>query len=178
MDFGSISVTQLKEYLKVRGVSAASTVGKNGLVQLCHVSKNLSEDPDFEKCDTWEKITKKLGKIGIFKDPTEMNFANVTMSNVPRFGMMDIFNYLLFHRADYDQRKLQAYKSFNDYQLFAEGHVRELAVTNKNNHYIFRAYVVPTCKVTTYLKTSTYACWFILNSVGDVYTAYCQCMGG
>ena len=89
MDFGSLSVTQLKEYLKVRGVSAASTVGKNGLVQLCHVSKNLSEDPDFEKCDTWEKITKKLGKIGIFKDPTEMNFANVTMSNVPRFGMMD-----------------------------------------------------------------------------------------
>ena len=81
-------------------------------------------------------------------------------------------------RADFDKRKLNAYKSFNDYRLHENGHVQDLAIHHHKSYFIFRAMVLPTCRKQTYIKKKFYACWFILNEYGEVYTAYCECMGG
>lgn len=56
---------------------------------------------------------------------------NVTISTkdllkAPKVGLVDILNYLIERRSDFDKRKAKAYNSFEDYQLFLDRHVAEL----------------------------------------------------
>lgn len=175
----NFSVVQLKNFLQRKGVSVPINIKKPDLINLCKTVMHLKDDPNFENCDTWMKVERKLQKIGLYSNPLDLKFSKVVASNTPAFGLYDIFNYLLYSRTDYDNRKLKAYKSFNDYQLFQDGHVRNLELhVTRNCFHVFKASVLPTCKTKTFLNLPTYTCWFILNHQGDVYTAFCECMGG
>ena len=50
-------------------------------------------------------------------------------SDVPHFGLNDIFTYLLFTVADHGQKQLKPCKSFDDYRLFEDGHARSLELS-------------------------------------------------
>ena len=179
ISFTSLTVNQLKEFLKERGVTVANNMNKQNLVCLCEAAKNLDQDPNLQNCNSWRIIERKLADIGVFKNPLLLHYLpSFTPSDIPEFGLIDIFNYLLFSRADYDQKKLKAYKSFDDYRLFEDGHVRSLELSSIKDYFVFRAAVLPTCKTTTFLNQSSYNCWFILNTDGEIFLAYCQCMGG
>ena len=175
----SWTVVQLREFLNLKGITVARGVSKVQLVNLCIAAQPLQDDPDMQQCDTDKIIKRKLISIGIFCDPLSLKFSSkFSPDDSPPFGLIDIFNYLIFSRADYDRKKLKAYKSFNDYKLFEDGHVQSLSLHKAKHHFVYRADVLPTCKKSTFLQTSTYSCWFVLNEEGDVYTAFCECMGG
>ena len=110
-----------------------------------------------------------MADIGVFKNLLLLHYLpSFTPSDIPEFGQIDIFNHLLFSRADYDQKKLKAHKSFDDYRLFEDGHVRSLELSSIEDYFVFRAAVLPTCKTTTFLNQSSYNCRFILNTDGEV----------
>jgi len=173
------SVADMKTILRRKGISVSASMSKEKLSLLCAASQNLGDDPDFQNCDTQEKLSQKLCSIGIICDPLSLKYSTTfDISSLPPFGLFDIFNYLLLSKADYNRHTHKAYKSFNDQRLFTDGHVRELGVHHHKDHKIFRAQVLPTCRTTTFMKKSTYTNWFILNDDGDVFAAYCECMGG
>lgn len=53
-----------------------------------------------------------------FTRPFSTDFATA-----PTVGLVDIFNFLVDHRTDFDRKSTKAYKSFEDYCLFHDGHV-------------------------------------------------------
>ena len=65
-------------------------------------------------------------------DPLALSEEHLShdLSAVPRIGLYDIFNYLICSRTDYDGTQIRAYKSFEDYRLFKDGHVLDLKVAN------------------------------------------------
>ncbi|XP_067686978.1 uncharacterized protein [Haliotis asinina] len=81
---------------------------------------------------------------------------------------------------DYDRGKLRAYKSFQDYRLYADGHVNSVEyVDTTDTVVIFKASVKPTQRDKTYLKSEFYNLWIAVDKMNvDIKTAYCQCPGG
>ena len=122
--FNKYNVTQLKHYLQERGVTV-SGYRKSLLVELAVAVDRcqLPVDPDFQKIDAHRTLADKLKQLGITDSPWLLSGFSSDLSNIPDFGLYDIFNYLLCSRADYDRRKLKAFKSFEDYRLFYDGHV-------------------------------------------------------
>ena len=53
------------------------------------------------------------------------------LSCSPDFSLYDVFNYLLLNWTDYDKKKLEAYKSADEYRLFYDGYVEDLKVVSK-----------------------------------------------
>lgn len=102
----------------------------------------------------------------------------------PPFGLYDIFNYLIFHSADYDKQGLAAYKSFEEYRLFQDGYVESLLTEtmSKEGVHFYMGKVKPAMKEKTDEGKSFYECWFILEGKGanrgSVLKARCQCKGG
>jgi len=116
-------------------------------------------------------VDDKLKALGVDGNPRTLSGFTTDLCNIPAFGLYDIFNYLLCSRADYDRRKLKAYKSFEDYRLFSDGHVECLEVKENASSpvCIFRKKVCPTQKDKTYLKKPTYDVWLIIdNPDGEV----------
>ena len=178
-NFDSWTVIQLKNFLKLKGITVSSGVTKLQLINLCKAAEPLQDDPNLYQCSTKEIVQRKLSMIGIVCDPMSLLYnSNFTSHDIPPFGLIDIFNYLVNSRADYDNKKLKAYKSFDDYRLYEDGHIQSLSLKKLKNHYIFLASVLPTCRAITFLQKPAYSCWFLLNNEGEVYTAYCECMLG
>lgn len=69
-----------------------------------------------------------------------------------------------------------------DYRLFADGYVVDLkfsTISAGSDIVAFRAEVKPTQKEKTYLNTSTYNLWIIVDkNLGEVKAAYFECIGG
>lgn len=77
--------------------------------------------------------------------------------------MIDDFNYLIFNKSDYDEKKLTGYKSFEDYRLFYDGHVETLqynGISDTREVCLFKAEVKPTQRDKSYLNKNFYdLCW-------------------
>ena len=63
---------------------------------------NLTTDPDFENDSIGQKLT----------DPFQMTSLSHDFSQLPPFGLMDIFNHLIMSKADYDTSMLSSWCSF------------------------------------------------------------------
>ena len=114
-------------------------------------------------------------------DPLTMDGFSSELSRIPNLTLYDVFNYLITSRADYDRRKLKAYKSCDDYRLFYDGHVENLQYNSlgDNQYGLFRAKVKPTQREKTYLNKTHYDLWLSIGKKnGDVRSAYCTCIGG
>ena len=109
---------------RVRLQEGAGCSGPSAAVRRCQ----LPVDPDFKGIDPVTAVDDKLKALGIDGNPRTLSGFTTDLSNIPAFGLCDVFNYLLCSRADYDQRKLKAYKSFEDYRLFSDGLVECLEV--------------------------------------------------
>ena len=58
-------------------------------------------------------------------DPFSSDLRN-NFTNSPPFGLLDIFNHLIYHASAYDRQALAAYKSYEDYRLYVDGYVESL----------------------------------------------------
>ena len=96
---------------------------------------------------------------------------------------MDIFNHLIMSKTEYDKDMLASWRSFDEYKLFKNGHVRSLQHKNifdnddSKFHVIF-GQVIPTQKEKTQEGDRVYKLWFILKPNGSIYSAFCRCIGG
>ena len=89
--------------------------------ELIHLAKavagmNPPTDPDFENDSIEEclirRLTLPLGKK--LTDPFQMPSLSNDFSQLPPFGLMDIFNHLIMGKADYDKSKLSSWHSFQE----------------------------------------------------------------
>ena len=76
------------------------------------------------------------------------------MSSLPSFGLLDIFNHLIASEAEYDKEMLASWRSFDEYKLHQNGHVRDLnrvmVYDNDDSAYhVMIANVTPTQKAKT-----------------------------
>jgi hypothetical protein len=178
------SLPELQVYLRARGVTV-SGYNKRTLREIAISVKqlNLPVDPDFRGDSVYNDIQSKLKKAGLpDADPLKMDGYTSDFTHIPDFGLIDVFNYLIFSKCDYDGKKLKGYKSFEDYRLFYDGHVTNLLfnpLTTDDKSCIFKASVKPTQRDKTYLNKEFYSLWFALDKEdGDVITGHCECLGG
>lgn len=143
MDISSWKIPDLHAFLKERSISYSGK-RKHDLVRLVEACMQLGlpTETGVEVEDDGRK--KRLESLGL-DSPFAMDNKLFTrdLSSCPTFGLYDIFNYMLKNRADYDRKKLQAYKSATDYRLFVDGHVEHVEYWNNGDHPlgVFRAEV-------------------------------------
>ncbi|XP_062580916.1 uncharacterized protein LOC134242809 [Saccostrea cucullata] len=176
--FTSLKVVELQDILRGKGISV-SNVKRENLVKLCEavVKLNLPDDPDM-CADHPVSIYDILGKFS--DDPFKIQGLSNDLTKLPTFSLYDVFNYLLYKTANYDQRKLKAYKSCEDYRLFFDGYVEKLEMKEleDGDNYLIKSCVKPTQKDRTYLNKTAYDVWVVMCKSGSVNCAYCTCIGG
>ena len=82
--------------------------------------------------------------------PNPFSLKTVSDFNAsPPFGLYDIFNYLIYHSANYDKQGLAAYRSFEDYRLFDDGYVESLLTSHLKQEgiHVYVASVRPFMKI-------------------------------
>lgn len=178
--FSDFKVPDLQAYLKERGVSITK-INKEKLVALCEAVDriNLPINPDMtgEKTDPMERSRSVFG----IDNPFELEGFSSDLSCMPSFSLFDLFNYLVYQTANYDRKKLKAYKSCEDYRLFFDGYVENLMYTEvpEKNICVFKSAIKPTQKDKTYLNKPFYDAWVIVDKqTSEVKMAYCTCIGG
>ena len=182
-DFNAMNVADLKKYLLERGVSVSGYL-KTSLVEIAAAVQGmvLPVDPNFEKDQTNDEEHLIIHDM-VIPNPFSLKTVN-NFNSSPPFGLYDIFNYLIYHSADYDKQGLAAYKSFDDYRLFNDGYVESLltAQLNQEGVHVYVAKVRPFMKIKTDEGKKYYDLWFVLEGKGanrgSVLQARCTCKGG
>ena len=179
-NFNVMRVPQLRDYLRDRGISVTG-YNKLQLTRLAEVACEigLPTDVDLHQCTT---ISEKVKALGLeFNDPFSLSGYSDDLTSIPCVSIYDIFNFLIARRSDYDRRKIKAYKSYEDYRLFNDGHVETVTfnpLTLDNKYCVFKCSVKPTQKEMSYLNKSHYDLWIIMEKTGEIVLAFCQCPGG
>ena len=185
-NFDNMDIKAIKEFISARGVQV-SNYRKPQLIELAKAiaSMDLPIDPDFENCSIDECLIRRLTLPAGLKipDPFQMSSLSHDFSQLPPFGLMDIFNHLIMSKTDYDKAMLSSWRSFEEYNLCLNGHVQSLGVKtvqdlDGSTYFVFVAGVIPTQKEKTQEGEKYYRLWFVLDSNGSVYSAFCRCKGG
>ena len=84
-------------------------------------------------------------------DPFQMTSLSNDLSELPPFGLMDIFNHLIMSKADYDKGMLSSWRSFEEYNPCLNGHIQSLGVKtvrdlDGSDCFVLVAGVIPTQK--------------------------------
>ena len=186
LNFDKMDVNEIKGFISARGFQV-STYRKPELIRLSKAvaSMNLPTDPDFENDCIEEFLIRRLTSPAGRKltDPFQMTSLSIDLSELPPFELMDIFNHLIMSKADYDKRMLSSWRSFEEYNLCLNGHIQSLGVKtvrdlDVSDFFVFVAGVIPTQKEKSQEGEKLYRLWFILDSNGSVYSAFCRCKGG
>ena len=116
-------------------------------------------------------------------DPFQMISFSNDFSQLPPFGLMDIFNHLIMSATEYDKDMLSSWRSFEGYNLCLNGHVERLGVKTVQDldgsiFYAFLAGVIPMQKKKTQEDEQYFILWFVLDYNGSIYSAFCRCKGG
>ena len=101
-NFDNYRVPDLQKYLRNRGVSV--TGYNKGILKEIAVAVErlqLPEDPDYLRDSVQNCVAKKLSRAGLSQcNPMEISGYSTDFSDTPEFGLIDIFNYLIFNRSD------------------------------------------------------------------------------
>ena len=127
-NFEGYRVPDLQRYLRNHGVTITG-YNKSVLkaIALAVERLQLPEDPDYLSDSFHQSIQNKLSRVGLPDcNPLTVEGYTSEFSEIPEFGLIDIFNYMIFSKADFDGRKLKGYKSYEDYRLFYDGSVESL----------------------------------------------------
>ena len=169
-----MDVKEIKGFISARGVQV-STYRKPELIQLAKAvaSMNLPTDPDFENDSIEECLIRRLTLPAGQKltDPFQMTSLSNDFSQLPPFGLMDIFNHLIMSKTDYDKSMLSSWRSFEEYNLCLNGHIQSLGVKtvqdlDGSDFFVFVAGVIPTQKEKTQEGEKLYRLLFILDQMG------------
>ena len=183
--FSSMNVRDLKKYLQERGVTVNGYL-KPALIVIARAIEKmmLPKDPNFECDDAGKELKNRLIIHDVaVPDPFTLATQNNFIDSPP-FGLYDIFNFLIYHSADYDKQGLASYKSYDDYRLFNDGYVESLSTRNfkECGVHIYVGKVYPTMRMKTDEGKNCYDLWFILEGKGpnrgSVLAAFCKCKGG
>ena len=151
-NFDNMDIKAIKEFISARGVQV-SNYRKPQLIELAKAiaSMDLPIDPDFENCSIDECLIRRLTLPAGLKipDPFQMSSMSPDFSQLPPFGLMDIFNHLIMSKTDYDKAMLSSWRSFEEYNLCLSGHVQSLGVKtvqdlDGSTYFVFVAGVIPT----------------------------------
>ncbi|KAK6171806.1 hypothetical protein SNE40_018233 [Patella caerulea] len=121
--FVNFNLPELQTYLRKRGITV-SGYNKPALIDIAVAADKLqlSTDPDLSSDSTTDVIKNKLQQANlstyITSDPLKINGYTEAFSSIPEFGLIDIFNYLIFSKSEYDGKKLKGYKSFEKLIIF------------------------------------------------------------
>eukprot|EP00794_Sanderia_malayensis_P013476 gene13476-14871_t len=114
---------------------------KAELVTLAKAAASLglprNVDHQEDHFDMQEKLTIKGTRV---PDPFSIpqNHFTSRLNHVPPFGIVDIFNILIFKSSDYNRQKIASYKAFEEYGLIQDGQVEELRVKELDScHFVF-----------------------------------------
>ena len=142
-DFNAMSVAELKKYLQERGISASRYL-KTSLVAIASVVEKMVLPVLLLLLD--ELIIHDM----LIPNPFSLKTVN-DFNASPPFGLYDIFNYLIYHSANYDKQGLAAYKSFEDYRLFDDGYVESLLTSHLKQEgiHVYVASARPFMKIKT-----------------------------
>lgn len=183
-ELDNFRLPELQKYLKARGVTVTG-YNKGALKDIAKAVENLNlpVDPDFCQDSVLADIKRKVSKARLPDiNPLDLKGYTSDFTYIPEFGLIDIFNYLIFNKSEYDGKKLKAYKSFEDYRLFYDGHVQSLQfnpVSDSSDVCVFKAEVKPTQRDKTYMNKDVYSLWFVMDKDdGCVITGHCECIGG
>ena len=125
--FSKMSVAEIKQYLRERGVTVNGYL-KPALVNIASAVEKMMipVEPQLQQERNFNDglIIYEVPVPNPFTLPTQDDFARS-----PPFGLFDIFNHLVYHSADYDKQALASYKSYDDYRLFDDGYVESLKTT-------------------------------------------------
>ena len=180
----NMTVAELKEYLRMRGVTVNGYL-KPALLEIAQAVEKmmLPIDPNHEYGNADNSKKKYVIHDMVIEHPLSYAVVN-DFTDSPPFGLYDIFNYLIYNIADYDKQGLAAYKSFEEYRLFDEGYVESLLTTTLAHEgmHLFVGKVRPAMKDKTDNGEKFYDIWFMLEgrgiNRGSVLMARCTCKGG
>ncbi len=108
-DFDTITVKELKQYIRERGVSV-STYKKPELILLENSlhEMNADIDPDLKIYHVLKNLlTLPAGRC--VPDLFKMTNMSNDISTLPNFGLMDIYNHLIMSKTEYNKDMLQSW---------------------------------------------------------------------
>ncbi|KAL9969539.1 hypothetical protein ACROYT_G021764 [Oculina patagonica] len=128
-EFDNKDVKETKRHIFAMGVQVI-TYRKSEFIQLAKTvaSMNLPTYPDFENdsIDTCLLRRLTLPARQNIPDPFQMTSLSNDFSQLPPFGLLGIFKHLIMSKTDYDKGMLSSWRSFNEYNLCLNGHIRSL----------------------------------------------------
>ena len=184
--FENMSVSDLKTYLRERGVSVNGYL-KPALIEIAKAVQKMMLPivTEFEKGNDNQDVHNFIIHDMEIRDPfsASRNLVNNFVDSPP-FGLYDIFNHLIFYSSEYDKQGLAAYKAFDEYRMFQDGYVESLLTEtiSKAGVHLSMGKVKPAMKEKTDDGKLFYDCWFMLEGKGanrgSVLKARCLCKGG
>ena len=123
-----------------------------------------------------DKLQTSEGKL---PDPKTLSSWMHNFSKIPEFKFGDLYNYLV-GKDDYSPEDLRSFKSLLGFKLFRDGHVVDLKYcpVEGKSFCFFQFKVKPTERAKTEDGQTTYNGFVILNSSGEVHSAFFPCKGG
>ena len=100
---------ELQAYLRARGVTV-SGYNKATLREIAIAVEqlNLPVDPDFRQDSIYNDILCKLKKAGLPDTyPLKLDGYTSDFTHIPDFGLIDVLNYVIFNKSDYDGKKTE-----------------------------------------------------------------------
>ena len=162
----SMTVAELKKYLQIRGVTVNGYL-KLALLEIAQAVEKMML-PVEPTMNIQMKEARKIPLLLIVLSMSVKSLSNLSynvvnhFTDLPPFGLYDIFNYLIYYSTKYDKQGLAAYKSFDDYKLFDEGYVESLLkATLEGNMHLFVGKVRPAMKDKTDDGKKFYETWFV-----------------
>ena len=147
-----MSVAELKKYLQIRGVTVNGYL-KLALLEIAQAVEKMMLPVEPPVMNIQMKEARKIPLLLIVLSMSAKSLSNLSynvvndFTELPPFGLYDIFNYLVYYSTKYDRQGLAAYKSFDDYRLFDEGYVESLLkATLEGNMHLFVGKVRPAMK--------------------------------
>ena len=108
-------------------------------------------------------------------DPKTLSSLRHNFSKIPEFTFGDLYNYLV----GYSPEDLDTFKSLLGFKWFRDGHVVDLkcCLLKGKSFCFFQFKGKPTERAKTEDSQTTYNGFVILNSSGEVHSAFCPCKG-
>ena len=132
-NFDRMDVKQIKAFISLQVFKSPLTANLNlfsCLKQFIDLFMDLPTEPDFESESIDECLSRCLTPLAGQKllYPFQMASFPNDFSQLPPFGLMGIFDYLIMSKPDYDKSMLSSWRSFEEYKLCANGHFQSLRV--------------------------------------------------
>ncbi|XP_070560516.1 uncharacterized protein [Ptychodera flava] len=179
--FAEMKVTELKLYLKERGIPA-SDQKKPQLISLAQKAAMMNL-PVISEPDDLETSMKRRRTVKV-NETIELELPDVRgipakdwssdLFNLPNVQLVDVLVYLSAV-CQFDCGRLRKLKSEDGYQLFAKRHVVEVklyAHQPRSNYFYVKAKVVPQERQ----KSQPYVTWVLLDKSCNILSGGCECV--